>query len=60
MDLFISHDWPRGIEKYGNVEDLLKRKPFFQPEVRIISLLPPIIRDRLKKIPWEAQQVNHY
>ena len=28
MDIVLSHDWPVGIEKYGNVKRLLKLKPF--------------------------------
>lgn len=30
VDIFLSHDWPRGIHKYGNEKKLLKNKPFFQ------------------------------
>lgn len=30
MDIFLSHDWPNGIWKYGNVNDLLKFKPHFR------------------------------
>ncbi|KAL1128851.1 hypothetical protein AAG570_013385 [Ranatra chinensis] len=29
VDIFISHDWPRGIYKYGNANHLLRMKPFF-------------------------------
>lgn len=30
LDIFISHDWPTNITKFGNVKQLLKRKPFFK------------------------------
>lgn len=30
IDIFLSHDWPRGIYKYGNIDQLLKIKPFFR------------------------------
>lgn len=33
IDIFISHDWPLNIHKYGNTEELLRRKPFFEQEV---------------------------
>lgn len=33
IDIFISHDWPRGIYHYGNKNALLKRKGFFREEI---------------------------
>lgn len=30
VHVMLSHDWPRGITNYGNVDNLLKRKPFFE------------------------------
>ncbi|XP_066260268.1 lariat debranching enzyme [Euwallacea similis] len=33
LDIFLSHDWPTEVYHYGNVEDLLKRKPYFKDEV---------------------------
>lgn len=30
LDIFISHDWPRGIYKFGNAKQLLRFKPFFR------------------------------
>lgn len=30
MDIFISHDWPRGIYHYGDANQLCKFKPFFK------------------------------
>ena len=41
IDVFISHDWPRGIYHHGNVNQLLKKKPFFQKEVQDNSLGSP-------------------
>ncbi|RZF35555.1 hypothetical protein LSTR_LSTR014547 [Laodelphax striatellus] len=38
IDILVSHDWPRGIHKYGNVEALLKRKPFFKEDIANDSL----------------------
>ncbi|CAG5123803.1 unnamed protein product [Candidula unifasciata] len=33
VDIFISHDWPRGIYHYGDTASLIKRKPFFRQEI---------------------------
>ncbi|ORY85613.1 lariat debranching enzyme, C-terminal domain-domain-containing protein [Protomyces lactucae-debilis] len=33
IDIFLSHDWPRGIEQHGDTAALLKKKPFFKAEV---------------------------
>lgn len=52
VDVFLSHDWPLGIEQYGNTRDLISKKKFFAKEVRkAISRGPqalgrmPIIQD---------------
>jgi lariat debranching enzyme len=33
IDIFLSHDWPLGIERYGNTAELIKKKSFFKAEV---------------------------
>ena len=33
LDIFLSHDWPRGIAHYGNKAQLFRAKPFLQNEV---------------------------
>ncbi|CAG2237878.1 DBR1 [Mytilus edulis] len=33
VKIFVSHDWPRNIWKYGDVHELLKRKPDFQKDI---------------------------
>lgn len=33
LDVMMSHDWPLGIEQYGNVQQLLRQKPYFRREV---------------------------
>ena len=30
VDIMISHDWPSQIYQYGDVNDLLRKKPFFK------------------------------
>jgi len=37
-DIFVSHDWPVGIEQYGNTAQLLRAKPFFQDEVSLLII----------------------
>ena len=34
LDVFLSHDWPRGIAHHGATAELLRKKPFFREEVR--------------------------
>lgn len=38
MDVFLSHDWPTGVWKHGDVDQLLKFKPHFR-YVPIIFIL---------------------
>nr|SVE79507.1 EOG090X06RW [Daphnia magna]SVE81333.1 EOG090X06RW [Daphnia magna]SVE83087.1 EOG090X06RW [Daphnia magna] len=33
IDIFISHDWPRGIYNYADTRELLHWKPFFRDEI---------------------------
>jgi lariat debranching enzyme len=39
IDIFVSHDWPRGITKYGDAQQLLRQKPHFQQDVWIPNLV---------------------
>ena len=32
-DIVMSHDWPRGIHKYGDVHSLLRQKQFFKEDI---------------------------
>ncbi|KAG0325887.1 Protein kinase, partial [Dissophora globulifera] len=41
LDVFVSHDWPLGIEQYGNVHMLLKKKSFFAKEIETNTLGSP-------------------
>ncbi|KAG8347667.1 hypothetical protein TRVL_01510 [Trypanosoma vivax] len=34
IDIFVSHDWPAGITKYGDEGQLLRQKPFFEEDIR--------------------------
>lgn len=33
VDIGLSHDWPKGVEQLGNIQQLLRRKPFFQQDI---------------------------
>jgi lariat debranching enzyme len=33
IDIFISHDWPRGVYNYADTRELLHWKPFFRFEI---------------------------
>ncbi|KII89542.1 hypothetical protein PLICRDRAFT_175716 [Plicaturopsis crispa FD-325 SS-3] len=42
-NIFLSHDWPAGIEHYGDTADLLRRKPFFRADVQNGQLGSPAL-----------------
>lgn len=42
LDLMLSHDWPTGVVYHGNTQELLKKKPFFEKDVRMNQLGSPI------------------
>ncbi|KAG7663901.1 DBR1 [[Candida] subhashii] len=42
LDVVLSHDWPIGIEVYGNKAGLLKRKPFFREDIEKGELGSPL------------------
>jgi hypothetical protein len=38
VDIFLSHDWPVGITRFGDEKGLLRRKTFFTEEVSFLFL----------------------
>ncbi|KAI8813556.1 lariat debranching enzyme, C-terminal domain-containing protein [Cladochytrium replicatum] len=50
LDVFISHDWPKGIESHGNTRKLLDMKPFLRNEVHTNTLGSPPNEYLLKKL----------
>ncbi|GAB6031379.1 lariat debranching enzyme [Chamberlinius hualienensis] len=50
LDIALSHDWPRGIYHYGNVQQLLRRKPFFKSEIANNTLGSRPAQDLLEKL----------
>jgi lariat debranching enzyme len=41
IDIMLTHDWPTGIHKYGNCDELLKIKPYFQEDIERNALGSP-------------------
>ncbi|XP_067004697.2 lariat debranching enzyme [Anabrus simplex] len=38
IDIFLSHDWPRGVHRFGDVQELIKNKPFLENDINSDSL----------------------
>jgi lariat debranching enzyme len=60
LDVFLSHDWPCGIEKHGDVIDLLRRKKFFKEDIDANRLgSPPSMQllRALKPAHWFSVRV---
>ncbi|XP_070693914.1 lariat debranching enzyme [Pempheris klunzingeri] len=47
MDIFMSHDWPRGIYYYGSTGELLRKKKFLRQEVESNTLGSPAAEELL-------------
>lgn len=50
VDVFLSHDWPRGIARFGNLNGLLRRKPFLRDEINDDSLGCPYGRELMLQL----------
>ncbi|KAG0360915.1 lariat debranching enzyme [Gamsiella multidivaricata] len=59
MDVFLSHDWPRGIEQYGDTQGLLRRKSWFLGEVQSNTLGSPAHEEILKAVKPEYWFAAH-
>lgn len=46
----MSHDWPRGIYHYGNVQKLLEDKKYFEQDIKSNKLGSRPAEDLLKKL----------
>ncbi|TYZ67453.1 hypothetical protein PybrP1_011386, partial [[Pythium] brassicae (nom. inval.)] len=61
LDVFLSHDWPRGVEQHGDVRALVRRKPFFQQEIAANALGSPageLLLHQLKPRHWFAAHLH--
>ena len=50
IDIFLSHDWPAGIARYGDVNALIRKKRFLQREIDDGSLGSPPAAQILEKL----------
>lgn len=64
LDVFVSHDWPRGIEQKGNLQQLLNAKPHFAKDVNDGVLGSPAsaqLLEKLRPAKWFSAHLHvHY
>jgi lariat debranching enzyme len=61
VDVGISHDWPRAIERHGDERALFRMKPLFEQESRDGSLGNPAaqyVMDRLRPAYWFSAHMH--
>ena len=50
VDVFLSHDWPRGIAQFGNKHELFRKKRFLREEIESNTLGSPPAEELLKRL----------
>ncbi|SMN20812.1 similar to Saccharomyces cerevisiae YKL149C DBR1 RNA lariat debranching enzyme, involved in intron turnover [Maudiozyma saulgeensis] len=50
IDIMLSHDWPNEVVYYGDIEQLLKVKPFFKKDINNKELGSPINSELLNRM----------
>lgn len=61
IDIFLSHDWPRGIYHHGDAAGLIRRKTFFKDEINSNTLGSPVAEELLHKLQpnyWFAAHLH--
>ena len=51
--IFLSHDWPQGIEHHGDLRGLLRRKPYFRDDINKGALGSPPMMGLLRTLSPE-------
>ena len=59
LHIMLTHDWPRGIEQYGDTQSLLRKKKFFADEIRENRLGSPISESLLHLLQPERWFSGH-
>lgn len=50
LHIVMSHDWPNGVAYHGDLKALLRKKPFFERDVRQRQLGSPVSWELLRKL----------
>ncbi|KAG5972160.1 hypothetical protein E4U58_006902 [Claviceps cyperi] len=61
VDVGISHDWPRHIEKHGDSAELFRKKPFFREDSekeQLGSVAAEYVMDRLRPPYWFSAHLH--
>ncbi|KAL7291449.1 hypothetical protein TKK_0015033 [Trichogramma kaykai] len=61
LDIFLSHDWPSEITNHGDLNKLLKMKPFFKEDISKKQLGSPLLDEVMKKLypsKWFAAHLH--
>lgn len=61
VDVGLSHDWPRGVEKHGDVEQLYRLRPMWKEESldgSLGSVAAEYVMDRLRPAYWFSAHMH--
>lgn len=61
VDVGLSHDWPRGVEKHGDVEQLYRLRPMFKQESldgSLGSVAAEYVMNRLRPAYWFSAHMH--
>ena len=59
VDIGLSHDWPRGAHKHGDLAELIKTKPFFEDDIKTGKFGNPVSSFLLKSLGPERWFSGH-